>query len=434
MKNVLLMFLTVASAAGALCAKPVVSGTEIDFDSGTCLLSVRYRLSEPAVVTARVYTNDVALPVRDIRGMAGEVNRFVADASAEHVFRWQLSRAFDAAEFDASELKVELTAWRHDLLPDYMVVDLVCTNTVRFYETERDIPGGLGRDGHIVNRTDRLVMRRIPAKNVRFRMGFTEAELEKYTALGDADRNGGRQHYVSFTSDYYIGVYPVTQSQCLKFCKSSPSLTGFDESPSLPMENIGYEAIRGKKADGIDYPSSSLTVGGGSFLGTLRAFTGVEFDLPTDAQWEYAARAGSRTQLPNGLEMVGGGSSFGDANADTHCWSKAVSERYWGAGIHRPGPVGYLEPNGWGLYDVMGNVKEWCRDWYQEDISALADNLSDPAGPASGTARVWHGGPCLYNVVNTVLSRRGSLKPSSGEAAQLGFRLWAPGNVFCAGK
>jgi formylglycine-generating enzyme required for sulfatase activity len=125
-----------------------------------------------------------------------------------------------------------------------------------------------------------------------------------------------------------------------------------------------------------------------SFMGQLCSKTGLGFDLPTEAQWEYACRAGTETAFHNGLDCTFSGTDFTvrDPNLDPVAWYGAD----WpgeesGIGTRE---VGLKQPNAWGLYDMHGNVWEMCLDWYGE----YEGEATDPLGPTSGMKRVAHGG------------------------------------------
>ena len=137
-------------------------------------------------------------------------------------------------------------------------------------------------------------------------------------------------------------------------------------------------------------------------MGKLRARTGLDFDLPTEAQWEYACRAGTTTKYYWG-EMMDGNYAWFDRNSSG-----------------TPHTVGTKMPNAWGLYDMSGGVLEWCLDWYE--ISAYG---TDPKGPSSGTYRVVRGGSWHLPSDCCTSSRRYSKYPSSvsDNDGSFGFRL-----------
>jgi len=102
------------------------------------------------------------------------------------------------------------------------------------------------------------------------------------------------------------------------------------------------------------------------------------YRLPTEAEWEYAARAGSQTRF-----CYGDDPSY--TNLVDYAWSPWVD-----AGADTDGPVATKQPNAWGLYDMHGNVWEWCQDYYSDSLPG--GNIVDPVGPATGTERVFRGG------------------------------------------
>jgi len=161
----------------------------------------------------------------------------------------------------------------------------------------------------------------------------------------------GPVHQVTLTQPFYLGKFEVTQEQWQAVMGSNPS---YFKGPKLPVANVSWDDCQ-------------------DFLTKLREKTGRKFTLPTEAQWEYACRAGTTTRY-----------SFGDSDAGLaeHGWYSVNS----GAKNH---PVGEKKSNPWGLYDMHGNVWEWCADRYGNYPS---NEVSDPAGAASGASRVYRGG------------------------------------------
>jgi len=180
---------------------------------------------------------------------------------------------------------------------------------------------------------------------------------------------------------------------------------------------VSYNDIRGSSV-GRGWPEHS-NVDANSFMGKLRARTGLTtLDLPTEAQWERAARAGTTTALNSGKNLTNTGS----------CPNMSEVGRYWhngGSGYTQGGntsvgtaKVGSYLPNAWGLYDMHGNVWETCLDWYE----AYHASTMDPVGAASGWYRVRRGGS-WYNGASRCRSAYRSHASSSSRKNYRGFRL-----------
>ena len=202
-------------------------------------------------------------------------------------------------------------------------------------------------------KTTKLVLRRIEAGT--FIMG---------------DNQKDESHRVTLTKPFYIGVFEVTQKHWELVMGNNPSEFKGD---MRPVECVSYDMIRGKEK-GSQWPKSAA-VDEGSFLGRLRAKTRLDtFDLPTEAQWEYACRSGTTSTYNNG----------GDTEDDL----KKLA-RYKGTEGHQKKhtTAGSYLPNAWGLYDMYGNVWECCLDWKGELPFG-----TDPVGVASDSNRVRRGG------------------------------------------
>ena len=204
----------------------------------------------------------------------------------------------------------------------------------------------------------------------------------------------------TLTKPFYIGVFEVTQKQWELVMGSNPcSSTSYGKGNTYPVHYVSYNMVRGS-SNGAQWPSSS-SVDADSFIGRLQARTGLNFDLPTEAQWEYACRAGTTTTY-----------SYGDSANGNYMWYTDNSS----SSTH---PVGSKLPNPWGLYDMHGNVWEWCLDWY----GTLAYG-TDPLGSSSGSCRVSRGGSWGNSASDCTSSYRLGGSPSNGGNGDgRGFRL-----------
>ena len=187
-------------------------------------------------------------------------------------------------------------------------------------------------------------------------------------------------HQVTISQPFYLGKYQVTQGQWEAVMGKNPSEFQGDANP--PVENVSWHDAQ-------------------EFIKKLNdRASGDIYRLPTEAEWEYAARTGTMTAY-----------SFGHDPEllDQYGWHKGNS----GAKTH---PVGQLKPNPWGLYDMYGNVWEWVADWYAETYPS--DPQTDPKGPQNGEIRVLRGGSIVSPPVYLRSARRGRFRPESRR------RLW----------
>ena len=182
------------------------------------------------------------------------------------------------------------------------------------------------------------------------------------------------------SKSFYLGVFEMTEKQWSLVTGDSLGdgyyQNGAQVKPDTMPRICTYDQVRGS-ANGSKWPSSSA-VDDSSFLGKLRARTKNNFDMPTEAQWEYACRAGTTTTYYWGNSLDG-----------AYCWYNGNSP--WPATQVVRSPVGKKKANAWGLYDMSGNAFEACLDWY-----GTLSYGTDPKGPASGTKRVRRGG-CWYS-------------------------------------
>ena len=365
-----------AAASAALCctAEITVSDVTIAQNPLTRLVTVDYTLGgEPAIVTVDFLTNGVSIGEQNFRNVYGDVNRLVSTNGTRRIC-WRPDLSWPGHSIADEIVTAKVTAWEENDPPDCMVVALDTTtplSPVSYYVSTNALPdGGLAND---VYRTSCIVMRRIHAAGVRWRMGAVAADYsgsDSNVSLTPREN----AHGVTLSEDYFIGIYEVTQAQGSKFGGRGSDFRGYEDSPVRPSSNINYASIRGSGT------GNGHAVKSGSALQKLRTLTGIDFDLPTSAQWEFACRAGTTSLLYTGEALV-------NANVYKVGWIYGNSLV---DGTRQPHPVGQKEPNGWGLYDMLGNNREWCLDWYYGTPSS--DDVVDPMGPATGSDRILRGG------------------------------------------
>ena len=209
-----------------------------------------------------------------------------------------------------------------------------------------------------------------------FLMGSPESEEGR-------DRDEGPPHAVTISRGFWLGQNAVTQGQWEAVMGSNPSR--FKEA-TRPVEQVSWNNVQ-------------------AFIGKLNAAEGrAVYRLPTEAEWEYACRAGTTTRY-----------SFGDDESPLgeYAWWKENSEGC----TH---PVGEKKPNPWGLYDLHGNVWEWCQDRYGRYASGPQ---TDPTGPTKGSPRVGRGGSWRHEYPSRLRGANRSWFPPGYRYGLLGFRL-----------
>ena len=399
MKN-LILSCVVFSLTFALFAAERISDVVVTQPDRGKTVTVSYGLAADAVVTAEFSTNGV--PLAQGLHLEGDVNRYVEADGSRKSFVWKMRKDTQGWE---GAVTVKLTSTLPGLMPDYLVIDLLSGDR-RFYARAEDLPNGVS---DMVYKTDKLVLRRVHAAAREWRMGQpTTGEqcmdgnnTESQVKAIDSET----AHTVALTDDFYISIYEVTQRQYYHVTGTNPSSNkgggtasdNYEATKAFPVENMSYEDLRGTTdSDFSGWPQDVHAVAEGSVIDTFRHKLGIQsLDLPTEAQWEYACRAGTRTTYNNGV--------------DSRPLDTALEPLAW---YNKPGglqvthEVGTKLPNCWGLYDMHGNVFEWCLDWYSTGADWRATFASDwqqggvtvdPVGPSSGTYRVVRGGDYFYS-------------------------------------
>jgi formylglycine-generating enzyme required for sulfatase activity len=224
-----------------------------------------------------------------------------------------------------------------------------------------------------------------------FEMGSSEAKDEE------------PRHLVRISQPFYLGVYPVTQREYMQVMRKNPS--HFSGGDRLPVENVSWfsavgfcNALSQKEKLPPFYAINGQAV-------NVLDWNAPGYRLPTEAEWEYACRAGTTTRY-----------SFGDQETglDHNAW-------YWGNSSGQTHPVGEKKPNAFGLHDMHGNVWEWCWDGYSAEYYQQSP-ADDPRGPEHGSSRVIRGGSWSYAAGYCRAAFRSRITPTNARII-LGLRL-----------
>ncbi len=329
---------------------------------------------------------EIPIPQEILKGKKSVEVRFAAKpgCSAGGIFGLRMVKCPAAAVPAAPAGAVGSSCVTNDL---YMVIDISGGPKAKSYPVS--YLSAVPNDGAWPNeyKTTKLVLRKISPGS--FKMGGAGS--------------------VTITKPFYAGVFEVTQKQFQLVMGWNPSVYRGD---MRPVEAVGYNTIRGGAA-GSQWPKSGA-VDNGSFVHAMRVRTGMaSFDLPSEAQWEYACRAGTTSDFNNG----------GSGEVDLRTLGRFNGNMRDGrGGFLEHTTVGSYAPNAWGLYDMHGNVNEWCLDWYGETKSSG----TDPKGAASGTYRVYRGGGWYFEPKCCTSSLRNH-NPCFGENHN-GFRLFCSAN------
>jgi hypothetical protein len=194
-------------------------------------------------------------------------------------------------------------------------------------------------------------------------------------------------HEVTISKGFWLSRYEITQTQWRDVMDDNPSLS---LSSKKPVENVSYNDVQAY----------------------ISALGNAKYRLPTEAEWEYACRANSTTIYSFGNDIT---------HLEDHAWFGEISSGLWDRSISSHS-VGEKKPNKWGLYDMHGNVYEWCQDWYGRNYYSESPVNVDPTGPSSGEERVVRGGSFCYYPSSLRSSDRFKMAPDE-KSFHVGFRL-----------
>ena len=437
--------ITIGTAVASLCAvanpaDPQITTFTVEQNETTRRVTVTYTLDEPAIVTMDVLTNGVSIGGENIQFVSGDCNKLVQPTGAgesRKIF-WQPEKSWPDHKFTEPVVLVKVTAWATNAPPDYMVVDLAnVPDVTRYYTAAGFLPGGITENQEY--RTSKIVMRRILAKDVTFTMGSGSLEPGKDATATTREQT----HPYTLSRNFYIGVFEVTLGQWSKVTTTIPAKTfnNVGERDSRPVSGVCYNILRrsdvsgnGGTVSGGNYPADPYS---DSFLGLLRDKTHIDFDLPCEGEWEYACRSGTGDGYwNNGLAyaMYGshsaqddgfpgryrlGGGNFDDSQSRDATFYATTSVADGGTDM-----VGRHAPNRWGLYDMHGNVWEWCVDRWENDNSTRHSGVYtvDVGSTAANTAFAYRGGAWTRPVTGCRTAVRSN---DNGNVIRetLGFRL-----------
>ena len=290
-----------------------------------------------------------------------------------HRMTWNAAK--DQPNFHTSSFSVKMTAISG--AAPYIVIDLSGGTNVASYPV-RFSAAGPNLDDDTCRTTELWLRLILPGT---FTMGSPDTELgHNWTS----NYNGEDLHQVTISKPFYIGVFEVTQKQYMLVMGSIPLLERKYKGDTRPVV-VSYNELRGALI-GANWPSHNQ-VDADSFFGKIRARTSLTFDLPTEAMWEYACRAGTTTALNNGKNLTDTRQCPEMAEVGRYGYNQSDGKGGYSSSYTK---VGSYRANAWGLYDMHGNVGEWCLDWWQKNLGN--SSVTDPKGADSGAYRLVRGG------------------------------------------
>lgn len=384
MKKRSLIFSLMNCAVASFAATTVNDVTVIPGDPVTVTYTTA---GDAAIITVSFSANDAAVPESAAANVYGDVNMVVSAGS--HTLRWPAQAEYAAI----GDVTATITAWPTNDPPDYTVFDLT-TGRQKFYTSTNALPrGGIGSD---LYRTDLIVMRRIPAAGVKWNMGSPGSETGRVPSKSEY------YHSVTLTKDFYLAVFETTQYQTLLLTNNLwfTELTNRSCWATRPADHVCFKHLRGHRWKAGDGRTTSADC----VVRRAQRIMDGNIDLPTEAQWEYACRAGTT----GATWFI---SNYPDADGNYESLNPYARYLYNGGGVNGTAytdmsisttggtaRVGSYLPNPWGLYDMLGNVYEQVLDGFTSDYVPDKVAVTDPEGCATESSqRVLRGGSWQKN-------------------------------------
>lgn len=240
-------------------------------------------------------------------------------------------------------------------------------------------------DAEVLDLGEAVELKLVPIQGGTFLMGSPKGSVgAAFDESNKFRKDDAYQRTVTLSKGFLIGVTEITQRQYRRVIGQNPSVFQGDDRP---VDNVSWD-------DAV------------KFCEVLSLKTGRTVRLPTEAEWEYACRAGSTTRYYFGEDLD-------HALLADHAWYDANANR-------TSHPVGLKKPNAWGLYDMPGNVWEWCADRYKGPFEDLT--VTDPKGASTGVTRVLRGGSWETGPLSARSANRGAVIPSRA-TSRFGFRV-----------
>ena len=402
------------TGASAFAAVPTVSNVQLT-PLGDRSIRIDYDyVGDDGIVTMDVQTNTLSDASGDwvsigidnfADAVGGDVFCFTkgaAETETRSLF-WRPHRGWPNQYVAKGGVRVTVTAWATNAPPNWIVIPMDGVSKKRYYVDK--VPGELT---DLKYKVDNLVMRKVPAAGVTFRMG--KSGYIPYNT-------------VHFTEDFYLAVFEFTKGQMAKAGLPDKTYSVTDENAPKPYSGYSHIALRGS-GSGYFYTStkpakSGHNVGAGSYIDSLRKKYKMTFDLPSRAEWEYAGRAGVEPE------------KFSQAWLLERAW-------VWDNCEGVPQPVGLKKPNRWDFYDMIGNVVEVTQDIeggsYADATDPHGKVYTDGVDSTSqlmwycgfGCNKTWDYYGADYSLTSDIYSGYGSNggTKNTGHGSH-GLRLWA---------